>query len=418
MRLWNDGIANYPERPRGVLILVENLSVPFDRRVWQEALALKAAGYTVSVICPRGSERDEGYEVLNGVHIHRYRPAREAQTPRGYVLEYGKALLATFLLTWKVFLTRGFDVIHACNPPDLFFLIGAFFKVLGKKFVFDHHDIGPELYEAKFGRRDRIYRLLVLLEYLTFRLADVSLATNRSYRDIAIERGRMPPSRVFVVRSGPSLERMRILPPDVRLRRGRRFLVGYVGVMGEQEGVDGLLESVRYIVHDLKRRDVHFALVGGGTSLEQMKALAQRLDVAEYVTFTGRAPDELMLRVLNTADVCVNPDRANAMNDKSTMNKIMEYMALGKPIVQFDLAEGRYSAQNASLYARPGDTHDFADKVLALLDDSEKRRLMGEFGRRRVLDQLEWRRQVPALLAAYASLWRREEDREYETWAS
>ncbi len=417
MRLW-DAAGQYPERSRGVLILVENLPVPFDRRVWQEALALRAAGYTVSVICPRAPDYHAGYEVIDGIHIHRYRPAPEAATPAGYVLEYGNALLATFVLTWKVLLTRGFDVVHACNPPDMFFLIGAFFKLFGKKFVFDHHDIGPELYEAKFGRRDRLHRLLVFLEYLTFRTADVSLATNQSYREIAIGRGHMRPSRVFVVRSGPSLDRVRITPPDVRLRHGRRFLVGYVGVMGEQEGVDGLLEAVRYIVRDLGRTDVHFALVGGGTSFEAMKELALRLGVADYVTFTGRAPDELMLRVLNTADVCVNPDRANAMNDKSTMNKIMEYMALGKPIVQFDLVEGRYSAQNASLYAQPGDTRDFAEKILALLDDSEKRRLMGEFGRRRVLEQLEWRRQIPALLAAYAALWRAEEDREYETWIS
>jgi glycosyltransferase involved in cell wall biosynthesis len=305
------------------------------------------------------------------------------------------------VLAWKVLLTRGFDVIHGCSPPDLFFLIGAFFKLFGKKFVFDHHDIGPELYEAKFGRRDRLYRLLVFLEYLTFRTADVSLATNGSYREIAIKRGRMPPSRVFVVRSGPSLDRMRIMPPDGRLRRGRRFLVGYVGTMGEQEGVDGLLEAVRYIVRDLGRTDVHCALVGGGTSLEAMKALATRLGVADYVTFAGRVSDELMLRVLNTADVCVNPDRANAMNDKSTMNKIMEYMALGKPIVQFDLTEGRYSAQQASLYARRNDEADFAEKLLHLLEHPEERRRMGEFGQRRVAQELEWRHQAPKLLAAY-----------------
>jgi glycosyltransferase involved in cell wall biosynthesis len=417
VRLWDSG-AHYAERPRGVLILVENLPVPFDRRVWQEALTLKGAGYTVSIISPQAPDYEKSYEVIEGVHIHRYRPAPEAASPRGYLLEYGKALTSTFLLAWRVLFSRGFDVIHACNPPDLFFLIGAFFKLFGKKFVFDHHDIGPELYEAKFGRRDRFYKLLVWLEYLTFRTADVSLATNMSYREIAIERGRMRPADVYVVRSGPSIERMRILPPDVRLRRGRRFLVGYVGVMGEQEGVDGLLEAVRYIVRDLGRTDIHFALVGGGTSLEGLKALAKTLGVTDYVTFAGRVPDELMLRVLNTADVCVNPDRPNVMNDKSTMNKIMEYMALGKPIVQFDLVEGRFSAQNASLYARPGDNRDFAEKIVALLDDPEKRRLMGQFGRRRVLEQLEWRRQVPSLLAAYASLWRTKADEGYETWTS
>jgi glycosyltransferase involved in cell wall biosynthesis len=302
-------------------------------------------------------------------------------------------------------MVRGFDVIHACNPPDLFFLIGGFFRLLGKKFVFDHHDINPELYVAKFGRRDAFYRLLLKLEYWTFRTADVSIATNESYRRIAIERGGMPAERVFVVRSGPSLERLRMLPPDERLKRGRRYLVGYVGVMGKQEGIDYLLSAARSIVVEHNRTDVHFGLVGGGTSLEEMKRLAAELGIAHYVTFTGRVPDDELLAMLNTADVCVNPDIANDMNDKSTMNKIMEYMALGKPIVQFDLTEGRYSAQDASLYARRNDARDFASKILELLDDPSRRAEMGAYGRRRVEEVLEWRHEVPRLLAAYEKLW-------------
>jgi glycosyltransferase involved in cell wall biosynthesis len=304
-----------------------------------------------------------------------------------------------------VLLTRGFDVIHACNPPDLFFLVGRLFKLLGKKFVFDHHDLGPELYEAKFGRRDFLYRLMLKLERWTFRSADVSIATNESYRRIAIERGRMAPERVFVVRSGPSLERLKILPPDERLKRGRRHLIGYVGVMGRQEGIDYLLHAARHIVLDLGRRDVHFGLVGGGTSLEEMKALARELGVADHVTFTGRVSDGEMLAMLNTAEVCVNPDVANDMNDKSTMNKIMEYMALGKPIVQFDLTEGRRSAEAASLYARRNDPIDLASKIVALLNDPARRARMGAYGRARVENELEWRHEAPKLLAAYAKLW-------------
>lgn len=388
-----------------VLILVENLPSPFDRRVWQEACALRDAGYTVSIICPTGRGCEARFEAIDGIHIWRYRLPTEAAGALGYLVEYSAALFWSFVLSLRVLRARGFDVIHACNPPDLFFLIGGFYKLFGKKFVFDHHDANPELYIAKFGRKDVLYRLMLKLERWTFRTADVSLATNLSYRRIAIERGRMPPERVFVVRSGPSLERLRLLPPRPELKRGRKHLVGYVGVMGRQEGLDYLLRAAAHIVHAMGRTEVHFALVGGGTSLDEMKALARELGVADYVSFTGRVPDEELLAVLNTADVCVNPDIATEMNDISTMNKVMEYMALAKPIVQFDLAEGRYSAQAASLYARRNDALDLAAKIVELLDDPERRREMGEYGRRRVIEELEWRHEVPTLLAAYDALW-------------
>ena len=390
---------------RRVLILVENLPSPFDRRVWQEATTLRAAGCGVSIICPTGPGCTSKFEVIDGIEIHRYHLPVEASGAIGYALEYLIALAWTFALAWKVYFTRGFDAIHACNPPDLFFVIAALFKPLGVRFLFDHHDLNPELYEAKFGRRGFLYRLLVALERWTFRLADVSIATNESYRTIALERGGMPPDRVFVVRSGPSLARMKILPPDDRLKLGRRFLVGYVGVMGAQEGIDLLLQAIRHIVVDLGRTDVQFGLVGGGTSLDEMRELAERLEVSSYVTFTGRVPDAQLLAMLNTADVCVNPDVANEMNDKSTMNKIMEYMALGKPIVQFDLTEGRRSAQSASLYARHNDAVDFGNRILELLGNPQRRAEMGAYGRARVENELEWRHEVPRLLAAYDALW-------------
>jgi glycosyltransferase involved in cell wall biosynthesis len=390
---------------RRILILVENLPAPFDRRVWQEATTLRAHGFQVAIICPTGKGYEKHYEEIGGIAIYRYALPVEAEGSVAYLWEYGAALWHTLRLTWKVRRECGFDAIHACNPPDLFFLIGGFFKrFCGTRFLFDHHDLNPELYEAKFGRRDFFWKLLIWLERQTFRTADVTIATNESYRKVAIERGGMNPARVFVVRSGPDLDRLKILPPKEELKKGRRYLVGYVGVMGRQEGIDLLLQAVRYIIREMGRTDVHFGLVGGGTSLQEMQKLAMEFGISDHVTFTGRVSDREMLEMLNTADVCVNPDVANDMNDKSTMNKIMEYMALAKPIVQFDLSEGRYSAQEASVYAERNNPEDFARKIVELLDDPERRRRMGEFGRRRVEEELEWRYEAPKLLAAYAAL--------------
>lgn len=386
---------------RRVLIIVENLPLPFDRRVWQEANALKQNGYEVSIICPKAPGYKEKYQCLNGIHIYRHPLPLEADGALGYLLEYGVALFWEFYLSLKILFTRGFDAIHACNPPDLIFIIGGFYRLFGKKFLFDHHDINPELYEAKFARRDFFWKLMVLCERLTFKTANVSIATNQSYRQIALERGGMAEDKVFVVRSGPKLDRLRIIDPVIELKKGKKFLVGYVGVMGKQEGIDYLLRSVRHIVHEMNRTDVHFGLVGGGTELEALKLYARELGVGEYVTFTGRVPDKEMLEMLNTADVCVNPDVANEMNDKSTMNKIMEYMALAKPIVQFDLTEGRLSAGESSLYAAKNDEIDMAEKIVELIDNPERRALMGKFGRERVINELEWRHEVPKLLQAY-----------------
>jgi glycosyltransferase involved in cell wall biosynthesis len=389
---------------RRVLIIVENLPCPFDRRVWQEARTLSAAGYEVSIICPKAPGYEKSFEEIDGIHIHRHRLPREADGALGYALEYGVALIMEFWLSLKVAFGRGFDVLHACNPPDTIFLIGSFYKLFGKKFVFDHHDINPELYEAKFGKRGWGRRLLVALERMSFRSAHMVISTNESYRNIAIDRGGKDPKDIFVVRSGPDLTRIKRMPPNPARKKGRRYLVGYVGVMGKQEGIDLLLQAVQLIVHHLKRTDIHFGLVGGGTELQAMRELAVQLGVADYVTFTGRASDAELLEMLNTADICVNPDRANDMNDRSTMNKIMEYMALGKPIVQFDLTEGRVSASDASWYARPNDVADLAQKMVALLADENQRIHMGAVGRERVERVLSWQHEAPRLLAAYDNL--------------
>ena len=390
---------------RRALIIVENLPVPFDRRVWQEATTLREAGCKVSVICPTGKGCEERYEEIDGIAIYRHPLPVEGIGPKGYLLEYGGALWWEFRLSLKVFRERGFDVIHACNPQDDIFLIGLFFKIFfGKKFVFDHHDINPELYLAKFGRKDIFYRIMLLWERLTFLTADFSIATNESYKQIAVERGAMAPRKVHVVRSGPDLNRVKPMPPNTKWKNGRTYLVGYVGVMGKQEGLDLLLYGISYMVHDYKREDVQFVLVGGGTELEELKILCSKKGIIDYVTFTGRVPDKMLMEILSTADVCVNPDVVNEMNDKSTMNKIMEYMALGKPVVQFEMTEGRFSAQEASLYAEPNNPESLIQNILALLDDPEKRKRMGEFGRERVKNELQWKYEAPKLLGAYEQL--------------
>ena len=386
---------------RKVLIIVENLPVPFDRRVWQEARTLREAGALVSVVCPMGKEYTKLYELLDGIHIYRHPLPVEAKGALGFLLEYSAALSHELRLAVRVHFNHGFDVIHACNPPDLIFLVALPFKLFGKKFIFDHHDIGPELYESKFNKRGAFWSLLRLAEWLTFKSADVVISTNDSYRDIAISRGGRRREDIFVVRSGPDLDRVKTRAPNPLWRNGRRFLIGYVGVMGAQEGLDLLLKAAVQVVHGLGRRDVQFCLVGGGPSLQELKALTEELGLGEFVTFTGRVPDETLFEILSTADVCVNPDRVNAMNDKSTMNKILEYMALGKPIVQFEVFEGRFSAGEASLYARPNDPIDFAEKLLSLLKDPQERARRGAIGRTRVEEKFAWTYQAPTLLQAY-----------------
>jgi glycosyltransferase involved in cell wall biosynthesis len=380
-----------------VLIVVENLPVPFDRRVWQEANTLKDAGADVSIICPKMKGYTQKYEVLNGIEIYRHPLPFEASGVMGYFLEYGTALFFEWWLTLKIYVKKRFHVIHGCNPPDLIFLVAFWYKLIGIKYVFDHHDINPELYIAKYEKKGFFYNLMVLFEKFTFRTANYSIATNESYKEIAIRRGKMKEDRVQVVRSGPKLDRLKILPPNSDFRNGRKYLIGYVGVIGEQEGIDLLLKSMKLIVD--KRLDVQLGIVGGGTHLDQLKKMRTEFGLDDFVDFYGRVSDEILIGVLNTADVCVNPDKPTEMNNLSTMNKIMEYMALKKPIVQFDLKEGRFSAQDASLYAYS--VEDFADKVIFLLDNEKERFKMAEFGYSRVLNELSWDFESKKLVSFY-----------------
>jgi len=386
---------------RKVVIIVENLPVPFDRRVWLEARTLKNAGAEVSVISPKGKGYEAAEEELDGIRIYRHDLPPEGHGAFGYLREYSAALFHEARLAWRLFLTEGIDVIHACNPPDLIFLIALPLKLFGCKLIFDHHDINPELYEAKFARRGVFWRLMLLFERLTFMSADVTIATNNSYRDIAIGRNKKSPDKVFVVRSGPDIGKLRPGAPNPALRRGRRYLLGYVGVIGDQEGVDLLLKSMRYLVFELGRTDIQLTLAGSGPSLRYLQELAVELKLEDCVAFLGRVSNSDLFELLSTADVCVNPDRVTAMNDLSTMNKIMEYMAFAKPIVQFDVREGRYSAQGASVYAKANDTVDFAEKIVELLADENRRNRMGQVGRERVETALSWQTQIPNLIAAY-----------------
>lgn len=388
-----------------ILIVVENLPLPFDRRVWQEANTLKENGAEVSVICPKMKGYTKSYECLNGIHIYRHSLPLEANGALGYMREYIAALFWEFTLSWKIYFKKRFHVIQGCNPPDLIFLVSWWFKPFGVKYIFDHHDINPELYIAKYNKKGLFYKFLLMAERLTFMTANYSISTNESYKKIAIERGKMPADKVTVVRSGPKLDRLKITDGNSQYKKGRKYLVGYVGVIGEQEGLDLLLESVAHIVKT--RTDIQFAIIGDGTELPKIKELTMQMKLEEYVDFYGRVDDTTMVDILNTADVCVNPDKPTEMNNLSTMNKIMEYMSLKKPIVQYDLKEGKFSAQTASLYADNTNPQDFAEKIIWLMDHPEERKRMGEFGYNRVVNELSWEFESKKLIAFYEKVFKR-----------
>lgn len=389
-------------KDRKVLIIVENLPVPFDTRVWQEATTLVANGYTVSVISPKGKGYTSEEEIIQGVHIFRHDLPTEGNGAIGYLREYITALREELRLAKKVYKTIGFDVIHGCNPPDDIYLIAKHFKKYGVKYVFDHHDICPELFEAKFGHKSGpLYWSQVLMERQTYKHCTFAFVTNESYKNIAVERGKMDPDKVIILRSGPKLDRMKIQPPVENIKRGKKYMVGYLGVIGQQEGIEFILEAAQYCKETLKRNDIFWGIVGGGPHVAALRDLCTKMNLDDCVEFTGRVPDQKLLEYLNTADVCVNSDTYNSMNDKSTMNKILEYMALAKPIVQFELTEGRYSAQEASLYAEQNNAKDMADKIIFLLENPDIREKMGQYGRNRVINELSWEHTSKALLDGY-----------------
>jgi glycosyltransferase involved in cell wall biosynthesis len=393
---------------RRVLIIVENLPVPPDRRVWQECRALVAAGYAVSVICPKGRGYDLSHEVIEGVHIHRHGLPVDASGILGFVLEYAAALFWQTVLAWRIFLTTGFDAIQACNPPDSIWIVAWPFRALfGRKFVFDHHDPFAELFAVKFPRRALLHRLTLLFERRSIRDADLVITTSEALRQIAVARAGKPAQSVHLVRSCPDSGAMRRGAPDPALRRGAARLVVYIGIMGAQDGVDILLRAAAEAIHGQGRSDLHFLLVGDGPEYARLQALAQELAIAEQVTFTGFLRGDALLSALSSADIGACPDPWNSFNDKLTMNKVLEYMAMELPSVMFDLTEGRAIAGEAAVYAgRTNDPRDFARVMLELLDDPERRRRMGAIGRERVATLFDWKDHRQVYLGAYASLWR------------
>ena len=391
-------------RKKHVLFIVENNPVPRDTRVWNEARAVRELGYHVSIICPF-EERKKGNEpFLEGIPIFRH-PRPPEQEGRGALIrEYLNALFWEFWLSLRLFLWRPFDVIHSANPPDHVFLIALPFKLFGVKYVFDHHDLTPETYVAKFGKRGLLFRLLLLMERLTLKTANMVVSTNESYKKVAMRRGNKQDEEVVVVRNGPTLTKMHNLSPKPHLREGFSYLVSYVGVIGQQDQVENILEIADYVVRGKKREDVKFVVIGTGTYLNAIVQKSHDMGLDRFVQFTGYIPDRDFYEVLATSDVCINPEYGNEFTDKSTMMKVMEYMAAGKPVVQFYTVEGDFSAGAAAVCVRENRVDRFGDTLLDLLTDPERRAAMGAFGRKRVEDKLEWAKQKENLKAAYQRL--------------
>ena len=393
-------------RSRGrILILVQNLPVPFDRRVWLECQSLINAGFKVAVVCPK-APGDPRYARIEGVDIYKYSPYAPGGSSVSFVIEYLYSFLATLVLSLKASVRGRFTAVQSCNPPDLFWPIGLLFRLLhGSSFVFDHHDLCPELYQSRFPcGNPLIYRALRLMERCTMKTADHLISTNDSYREIALRRDGFDPGYATVVRTGPDLSRLRRTAAKPSLRGSAPHLAAYLGVMGPQDGVDLVLELADHVVHRLGRRDINFTLIGSGDCFDDLVALSHRLDLSDFVTFTGRIPDADVCAILSTADVGISPDPKNPLNDLSTMNKTMEYMAFALPVVAFDLRETRISAGDAAVYATPNDVTELAHLLIDLVDDEPRRRSMGRAGRARIEQELAWDHQAPRYVGVYEQL--------------
>ncbi len=388
-----------------VLMLVQNTSYPQDARVRHEAGALTEAGYQVSVISP-ALPGQPWRETLDGVSVYRFPLPPAGNGFLGYLLEYGYSMLMVCIVSLFVLFRQGFDAIHAANPPDTLALVAAGYKLLGKRFVYDHHDLAPEMYYARFpGRGNRLVHFtLVLLEKLSCRLADRVIATNESYKTMEMQRGGVPAERIAVVRNGPDLKRWQSVPADPAIRQNGKATIAYLGVMGFQDGVDYLLRVLHHLVRDLRRTDFSCLLIGGGDAFPDLQTLTRQLALEEYVRFTGYLFDEDLVRTLSAADICVDPAPSNPYTDRSTMMKVLEYMALAKPMVVFDLPEHRFSAGQAAVYVTPNDERAFARELAMLMDDPVRRQAMGAYGRSRVERKLAWQYSVPKLLEAYSRL--------------
>lgn len=391
-----------------VLMLLENCPYPRDDRVRREAKTLIAAGYHVSVIAP-SAPGEPGEAIVDGVHVLRFLAPSAARDFVGYLWEYAYSMAAMFLLSLRLLLSEGFDIVHAHHPPDTLALIGAFYKLLGKRYVLDHHDLAPELYYARFAGKGNVvvYRTLLALEKFACKVADHVIATNESYKAIEVQRDRVAEAEITIVRNGPDLEELRTIDcsPLSEMKERRTAIIGYVGVTGTQDGVDHLLRAIHCLTTDLGRTDFLCVVVGSGDALPWLESLSHQLGIENHMQFTGWVDGVPGVgRYLRSMDICVAPEPSDPYNDRSTASKIMDYMAFGKPTVASGLPEHRFTAQDCAIYARPDDERDFAEKIALLMDDPAKRERMGQKAKKRIESELGWAHQSQYLVDLYASL--------------
>ncbi len=387
------------EKP-SVCIIVENLPVPLDRRVWQQSCALRDAGYEVVVICPQMRGFNESEEVIDDIQVYRHWISEEAGEVGGFLREYSSALWGEFKLLWKAWRRHRFDIVHLCNPPDLLFLVAAPYKLTGTRIIYDVHDICPEMFEAKFGKRGLLYWAVRAAEWATHFFADVVIATNESVRNIALSRGGQVPDNVFVVRTAPKITDMRA-EPEPALKKTRKHLVSYVGVMGNADGVRYIIEAAHYLVNISGRDDIQFLLMGSGPEYDKLVALRNELGLIDFIDLPGRVSNDFLFTALQTMDLGVSSDPINPYNDHCTMNKVLEYMTFAKPQVMFDLKEGRFSAGDAARYVPENSAQALGQAISDLLDDPEERERMGRLGHERFHSLLNWEKSVEQLKAAY-----------------
>ena len=388
------------------LLIVENESVPFDRRVWQQALSLKNTGAKVTVICPIFGKDNKRFEILEGINIFRYPLVFSDGTKKGYIKEYSFAFIRTIILYHRVLLKNGrIDIIHVANPPDIFWPLALYARIFNTKFIFDEHDLAPETYVSRFELEGNHKSLLVTIlkksQYLSYKFAHAVISTNETYKREASNIYPKNKDKIYIVRNGPDTQKIFTTKQNKLLKKGRSYLFGFIGVMAIQDGLDYIIKAVDYLVKNKNFKDFIVYLIGSGDDIPRLNNMVNELKLEEYIIFTGRIPDEPAFEILSTADVCLSPDPYNPLNDKSTMTKVMEYMTLGKPIVSFKLKEAQYSAMDSAIYVNNNDPVAFAEGILQIISNPESAKEMGEKGKKRVEDVLSWQIQSKKLIEAY-----------------
>lgn len=389
-----------------IVILLENFFYPQDTRVLSEARSLVNADYKVSVICPSAPSQPK-FELMNNVQVYRYANPKTWNNALSYIWEYTYSMLCMLFTSLKILFTQGFDALHACNPPDILIILGIFYKFFGKKFVFDHHDLSPELFNIRFDGKQHttlIFKILVLFEKLSCRISDHVIATNESYKKIEMSRSGISESRITIVRNGPDNIFMNVVVPDMELRKKAKMILGYIGEIGFQDGVDNLIRAVKSLIVDYKKTNILCVIIGSGAALQSIKDLAKELGIEQNLVFTGWISGEQLVRLLASTDICIVPDPCDYSIDTNTLAKVAEYMALSKPIVAFDSYEQRFTAGEAALFATPNDLQDFTKKIAELIDDPEKREKLGKIGRKRVDTEFAWSYQARKLIEVYDTL--------------